>query len=64
MQRITRNQRPRMRKRAAAGNRTRVTGLGSPCHNRWTTAARKDNEHLPLINRLCPELLDFFKESF
>jgi hypothetical protein len=24
---------------AAAGIRTRVTGLGSLCHNRWTTAA-------------------------
>ena len=23
----------------AAGIRTRVTGLGSLCHNRWTTAA-------------------------
>ena len=27
---------------AAAGIRTRVTGLGSLCHNHWTTAAHID----------------------
>jgi hypothetical protein len=38
-------------KRAAAGNRTRVTSLGSSCHNRWTTAApvhRSYDEHLAI----------------
>lgn len=33
---------------AAAGIRTRVTGLGSLCHNRWTTAARAGIKSCPV----------------